>query len=312
MYLPYLRGKQFELIALREIADLMAKVPQKVSPIIEPVKDSSTFKSALRDLASKKINFTIIVNPTVGDFTKSSDMIINTLKDELGNYIDYQVGVIVDDRQEDVTHLEKIKAHGLNFKGLTLIHNIVLPNPKEVIDAYEKYFSIVNNVVSFSKTNRRYYRNFPLETVVSLEDFFKVQVKNKDYLEVDESPFSEEHLFFKKDGIKGFSDFLTIGDNYTETGFIPYAVAIHLSFADAEKKIRIKHFVSDSNEDQTDVAGKFAEALRKLIVWCDENKVDSKAVHEFRELYNTGHFPGLGSIKKLSIMHHIELVINLI
>jgi len=41
MYYPYLRGKQFELLLLRENADLLAK--NNIHPIIEPVK--SDFKA---------------------------------------------------------------------------------------------------------------------------------------------------------------------------------------------------------------------------------------------------------------------------
>jgi len=93
---------------------------------------------------------------------------------------------------------------------------------------------------------------------------------------------------------------------------LPYAVAIHLSYADQNNKIRVRHFVSDSNDDSSDVGGKFAEALEKLIQWVNENGRESIAISIFRELHETGHFPGLGSLKKLSIMHHIELVLSLI
>ena len=38
MYHPYFRGKQFELITIRETADLMARA--NFVPIIEPVKEA--------------------------------------------------------------------------------------------------------------------------------------------------------------------------------------------------------------------------------------------------------------------------------
>lgn len=311
MYFPYLRGKQFELIALREIGDVMAAKSSKISPIIEPVKDSSTLKSALADLSFRNINFNVIINPAVGDLVGSSEHIIELLKATLVDYDNYQIGVIIDENW-DINYLEVLGKSKLSFTGFTLIHNIVAPNPAEVLTIHSKYFPVVNNIVNFKKTNRRYNRSFNEATVVSLEDFFSSQSRNVDYLKVDDSPFSEEHLFFKRDGIKGFSDFLTIGDIYSETGFLPYAVAIHLSYSDAQNKVRIKHFVSDSNDDTSDVAGKFAEALKKLVTWCDKSALDSLAIREFRELNMTGHFPGLGTVKKLSIMHHIELVLNLI
>ena len=45
MYFPYLRGKQFELIALREFATQHPNA-EKIVPIIEPVK--STFNVLLQ------------------------------------------------------------------------------------------------------------------------------------------------------------------------------------------------------------------------------------------------------------------------
>ncbi|WP_153052429.1 sce7725 family protein, partial [Streptococcus suis] len=46
MYFPYLRGRQYELIALRELLenDTLSK---RVVPIIEPVKLSSTLINTL-------------------------------------------------------------------------------------------------------------------------------------------------------------------------------------------------------------------------------------------------------------------------
>ena len=71
MYFPYLRGKQFELIALRELSVFMSSKRDKLSPVIEPVKDSSTLKSTLKELADKSINFNFIINPRVGSFQNS-------------------------------------------------------------------------------------------------------------------------------------------------------------------------------------------------------------------------------------------------
>ena len=53
---------------------------------------------------------------------------------------------------------------------------------------------------------------------------------------------------------------LTIGDNYSESGMLPFAVAIHLSHEDS-KKIRIKHFVSNSNDGRPDY---FDELLARI------------------------------------------------
>ena len=102
-----------------------------------------------------------------------------------------------------------------------------------------------------------------------------------------------------------------MGDEYSESGFAPYAVAIHIVYFDQEQDLRIFHFVSDSNLDPSNPAGKFKEALSKLINKVNEGLIQrTVAIEEFERLYRTQSYPGLGTVKKLSIMHHIELVGN--
>ena len=83
MYYPYLRGKQFELIALRDLTDLISENKTKISPIIEPIKISSTLEKTLLDFKNKDINFTLIINPQVGDLTNQYDEILSYLLKKL-------------------------------------------------------------------------------------------------------------------------------------------------------------------------------------------------------------------------------------
>lgn len=309
MYFPYVRGKQFELIALRELCNLLPGFTTKISPVIEPVKNSSTFKSTLKALVSSNANFNVIINPRFGDF-RNHTTIVNILKSEIQQYQNYQIGLIIDEKSElqlevIVDFLNDMK---LNNVGITLIHNAEISSKK--IDFLTSNLNIKYNLIYFSKTSRRYYREFNQDTRVSIDDYFKELSKNADYLDVDSSSFSEEYKFYKQDGFVGFGDFLTIGDSYSETGFLPRAIAIHLSYIDGNEKMRVKHFVSNSNGDTSDIGGKFAEALEKLVTWCNSHNINTKAVDIYRELHQRGHFPGLGTLKKLSIMNHIELVIG--
>lgn len=312
MYQPYIRGKQFELIGIRELADNLLSINKtKISPIIEPVRDSSTLKTTILALINNNINFTIIANPLVGNFTDTNE-ILKVIRDSVGESENYQIGVILHGNIDHKGIIKTLMKHEGTPSKLTLIHNEVFADIKNILENYEEHFTIKYNVINISATTRRYHRNFDVMTRIELDDYFISQRRNSDYLEVGESNFSEEHIYYKEDGFIGFSDFLSIGEEYSETGFLPYAVAIHLSYADASNIIKIKHFVSDSNDDSSDVAGKFAEALTKLIEWCNQTDYDSIAVREFREYHKNGHFPGLGTLKKLSLMNHIELVLKLI
>lgn len=309
MYFPYLRGKQFELIALRELCALFPQELNKISPVIEPVKASSTLNSTLAELANRNANFNLIINPRVGDLEGQYERIIEIITSSIpAEYNNFQLAVIIDSKTERsiAALIDFVNALDLNYNGITLIHKTEINSQN--IELLNNQLNIVYNVIYFSKTSRRYYREFEANTLVSLDDYFEEQSRNADYLN-QESDFSKEYRFYIQDGFVGFSDFLTIGDNYSESGFLPRAVAIHLSYLDNEQ-IKVKHFVSDSNEDVADIGGKFSEAINKLVIWCNENNLNTAAINEFRDLQQRGHFPGLGTLKKLSIMNHIELIIN--
>lgn len=80
MYYPILRGRQNELLAIREL--LSADKLAKVVPIIEPVKASSTLCSTIKAFSEKGHPLGIVQNPIVGDFLKD-------LKSEQGFYSKY-------------------------------------------------------------------------------------------------------------------------------------------------------------------------------------------------------------------------------
>lgn len=109
----------------------------------------------------------------------------------------------------------------------------------------------------------------------------------------------------------GFGDYLIVGDDYQEGGGPAYTIAIHLTFIDGAREdvMYIQHFKSDRQDTPKDPAGKFAEALAKLINAIDVHGspfYETDALSEFRDLHERGHFPGLGYVKKLSMKHHME------
>ncbi|MEC7784996.1 MAG: sce7725 family protein [Bacteroidota bacterium] len=308
MYFPYLRGKQFEMIALRELCALFPDTITNISPIIEPVKLSSTLVSTLKELAAKGVNFNLIINPRVGDLIGQDENILEIIRTELKDYQNLQIGIIVDHKTGDNLDymFQRLGLIDFEHNGFTLIHNYELAslNLKKIQELEVRF-----NVIYSQKTSRRYYREFPQETRVSLDDYFKDQARNADYLG-QESVFSEEYRFYDEDGFCGFSDFLTIGDNYSETGFLPRAVAIHISYIKSDRKIWVKHFVSESNGDVSDIGGKFAEAVAKLDDWAEQEGITTQGVKKLQDFKQSGHFPGLGTLKKLSVMNHIELILN--
>ncbi len=153
MYFPYLRGKQFELIALRELSVFMSSKRDKLSPVIEPVKNSSTLKSTLKELAEKNINFNFIINPRVGSFKNSYVELLEILKENLSDYANFQLSIIVDKTtQQGITDLlEFTNSIDINHNGYTLIH--ISEIEKNSIDELNSNLDIKYNIIYFEKTS---------------------------------------------------------------------------------------------------------------------------------------------------------------
>jgi hypothetical protein len=313
MYFPLIRGKQFELIALKDLSKQIAN-SMKVSPIIEPVKEvTAVLEKAIDTLMAYNINFTIILNPIEGEMKGSKKQIVaDFIKKRLGDYDNFQIGLYVNSEEDFKKQYQFATDNNFHKSNFVLIHNEQLDD-LETINEFIENYNVKYNVINFDKVSKRYDRKFDRKTVITLNDAFKQQNRNSDYSNNIDEFFSEEYLYFSEDGYAGFSDYLTVGESYSEGGFLPYAVVIHLTYPDINQKIRIGHFVSDSNADAIDIAGKFAEAISKLMLFLENYpNFKTSATLEFSDLYQKQHYPGLGTIKKLSIVNHIELIIQLL
>ncbi|MCC5907833.1 MAG: sce7725 family protein [Balneolaceae bacterium] len=312
MYLPYLRGKQFELIALRELAESMGETGV-IHPVIEPVKESiSTLRLTVEQLKEHNVTFTIIINPDVGDFSDDHLPVAEFIDEYVVDYNEFNVGVLL----QQNTDLGILEAYLNNLEhdySINVIHKGRFPDMDWLQNFLEQQ-SVGYNLFRDPTVIRRYRRLIDNTTKVILSDPFNTQPTNADYANNTDEFFSDEHNFYEEDGFLGFSDYVTIGEDYSDGGFAPYAVAIHLTYEKDKGQIWIRHFVSDTNEDYTDVPGTYSEALKKLIEYIDihQEKFNTVACNEFREHYRTGHYPGLGSVKKLSIKHHIELITSIL
>jgi hypothetical protein len=178
------------------------------------------------------------------------------------------------------------------------------------IDNWKSVFinnSPIYNIIPYSPSFRHISKGR-----VMLDDKFDKLARNSDYSSCADDFFSDDHIFYKGEGYKGFSDYSIVGKKYSDSGFAPYAVAIHIVYpaSISDETLRIHHFVSDSNFGIEDPANKFYEALTKLVIWNKTKKLDTLAIKEFERMYDSETYPGLGVIKKLSIMHHLEWMGN--
>lgn len=300
MYLPLFRGRQYELIALREMVQENL-LSHKIVPIIEPVKLSSSLIKTLSKFIETNKEIAIILNPEVGNF-------LNELYDDNNNQLsDKFFEICQNDNIKLLFYLSSDYDFEKKLKEFSCKEIGVIFKNTDSIPIYEEFFSKINTKYNLIPEQSIFKRKVK-EPKILLSDKFNKRDRNNDYLQVEDEPFSDDHLYYSIDGYEGFSDYSIIGNQFNKAGFAPYAVAIHIVYFDTSASLRIRHFVSDSNEDISDQAGKFEEALGKLLEWSEKININTWAINIFRDLNERGAYPGLGSVKKLSIMHHLELM----
>jgi hypothetical protein len=304
MYHPYFRGKQYELITVRETAPLLAAADFR--PIIEPVRSEfGALQRALDAVREAKGHAVVIVNPQCGDLSEAGDLSIDFFNQNSLGSPNVAPGILL---SQGISLTAAMKAYETHASFTPVFIHAGFTEPKPLAEAIGKPTKDQRHVFVDRLCGKLYQRHFNGSFRVLLRDGFK-RMRNADYVPVE--PFSDLHATYKEEGMDGFGDFLIVGDEYNEGGGPAYAVAIHLTFIDPEQDdaMQIYHFVSESQDTPKDPAGKFAEALTKMIQKLDtpgSKVVETPAVVEFRRLHKQGHFPGLGPIKKLSMSHHIQ------
>lgn len=307
MYYPYFRGKQNELITIRNNAGLMARA--NFVPIIEPVKETlNGLKRALDAVVEAGGRAVVIVNPFHGDYSANGESLTGLLAEHFKNEDGISAGILLTSKMKLQEAISCCKRH--EDHCLTLIH-AGFSNAKGLSAALGKDLIDITHCFFAEDAGKLYQKHFlAAERKILIKDGFKKR-KNREH--PDEEFFSDLHATFPMERMEGFGDFLIVGDEYSESGGPAYAVAIHLTFIDEEQDeaMFVYHFISDRQDTPQDPAGKFLEALNKLIDKADEENTKilrTKALQEFRDFHARRHFPGLGYVKKLSMQHHIEVL----
>lgn len=309
MYFPFLRLKQYEAIALREVADIVATASQV--PIVEPVKASAQamnrMTSVVQDISNHGGQIILIVNPMVGEFSRNNGALITAINTIFPTALNMIIGVLIDVNTTPAFLQGILNTYGAN--RVAIIHKEMsqIPNLPTLCAgvAYNIYFA--------GRVSPAYEASLAGSPKVLVHNGF-IQRNNADY--PPDEFFSSLHLTFNTSGYDGFGDFLTVGDQYRERGGPAYAVALHLTYfrqPPTNPDMHIKHFISTSNTTTANPGGKFAEALANLMAHLNSpNSVieNTRGVVGYRALHNPPHYPGLGVPKKLSMMHHMEIMAN--
>lgn len=307
MYFPYIRGRVYDLLALQMLIT-KTELNKNLIPIIEPVRLTPTLLHTLELYIKNNHKLCVICNPEVGTFKEelespSEKNVKNsqTFYELLKNHQIIKTCIIKDDCETKIKEWE-LK---LNIKRKDWF--VINQNKSN----YQNYLDIFDNnqpEITFIPDGSFYRRKIRSKKVL-LEDTFNKQKRNSDYAKNKDEFFSEAHEFYKEEKFIGFGDYSIIGYDYSDSGFAPYSVAIHIVYFKDDGTLWIHHFVSDSNDDIKDPAKKFHEANSKLNKWITEGKIKKTiATEEFTRIHKEGAYPGLGTVKKLSLMHHLEIM----
>jgi hypothetical protein len=304
MYHPYFRGKQYELITIRENARLLKE--SGFIPVIEPVKEAmNVLKRTIDEIRITGGECIVIINPNHGDYINDDRTLYSFLMERYSDFPGLAAGILL---TED-TSVEKVNelCRRLQNRQVTLVHS-GFNNGKALAQALPEFQNVTRHIFVDGCCGKLYRKNFQHGTRVLIRDGFQKRI-NRAHPSLER--FSDLHATFREEGMDGFGDFLMVGDDYSESGGPAYAVAIHLTYIDfnGDGEMYIRHFVSNRTETPSDPGGKFLEALSKLVeaVEKDDSQIiRTQAVNEYLGLYRDGHYPGLGYVKKLSMQHHIE------
>lgn len=302
MYYPYLRARQFELIALRELAKEGAL--NHVIPILEPVKKSfNNFKLAFDVFQENNIPCYIILNPSVGDAET------NEILEFLENYnTELFKPALLSKTANTLKIKDFLEEHQLNDCMLVFKSNI---------DIDEEFLELINSelieavCVEDPNSNRSLDRSIKSLDVkyIRLDDEFHTEKRNSDFLEIQTRKFSEEHLYYDDEKYDGFSNYTVLSSSFQDGGGPPRAVVIHLTYFRSNDNIWISHFTSESNDSIANIQGKFGQAAEKAVDFIQEQDLEiNSALQELINYVDEQHYPGLGVVKKICIKNHILLL----
>lgn len=307
MYLPFLRGKLYELKAIKEFIEegYGKEYGRYIMPIIEPVKkDMRPLMACVEAMGKAEMPFAVILNSKMGDFQRATFDLPLFLSDEKLNGATWMPAFEVNSNA-NVDAIEKIISESaLDNVMLVFFTNVDLEDAainRLVNSERVKYVAAINLtqrppvIADLKATGKK---------IITIEDCFPEKTPNNAYRENLDEFFSDTFSYYKSlFGLFGFSDFTALARNFREGGVLPQVVAIHMTYRKSTKAINVYHFLSDSRNGSNNIREEFREANEKILPFY----ADKPTTHAVDQI--TSHdYPGLGAIKKYSIKNHLELM----
>lgn len=169
-------------------------------------------------------------------------------------------------------------------------------------------------VASVGEVSSDFLGTIGTDRSILLKDNFRKLPRNADYS--GKEVFTDLHRTFRGRAA-GFGDYLCVGSRFDPGGGAPAAVVIHAIYKHRTSgDIWVEHFVSnDVVQGEGDVASKFVQAARKLaraVTLRPDEFGSNPALQEYVRLAVAAQFPQLATNKKLQMIHHMCVCLDIL
>lgn len=280
-----------------------------VYPIIEPVNGNSTTKISLDNYIEAGMPFMFVTNPKHGRFVGREQELHDQLVsgDPLGEYDNYIPALYV---YRD-TRIGEIDRFVENYPDL--FKAVIYDGEPQAPDVLEWCFEedrLYHHVILDGRVSTDFETSIPAARRVVIKDNFKRQPDNASY--PPREHYTDRNTATGNPDNSPWGDYSIQGDHFAEGGGAAKTVAVHhIHYADGSDSLAISHFLSDRQETTADTPGKIIEAVRKVVDALDTlTPNDTRACEEYRNMVQSRTSHGLGHLKRLGILHHLELMLQ--
>ena len=306
-YFPFLRSKQYEMLAVRHLASDIARSGCLI-PICEPVKLTNSMRKSISQYKQHSMPFLFICNPAKGEFKNAAKSLVDEIIDPYLKHYDNWTPSLFIYRRTTRQEIDAFRK-AYNGRNLAMIY-YGLPSSRAVQTKIDN-LDIKHHVFMPHCVGSEYIQSIPTDRRVIINDPFQRRARNVEYYDRQEF-FTEMNTQLGNRDNVDFGDFSIVGDHYMEGGGPAYAVALHhIHFNGNANSLNISHFISDRTETRADTSGKTIEAVNHLVRALNNLRPNNtRACEEYRQMRATEISKSLGYMKCLAIMHHLEVILH--
>jgi len=294
LYFPYFRGRQYDLLALKNIAQQHV-LPTNIIPIIEPVRDIRALPQTVAAFVDHDQPVVVIANPTVSDYALTQQ--------KLHDWRPYQ-----DNPNLIVGHVLTPTLIPDSLTAPAGHRTLLIARQYDELKAahHAGWLAASDYLLVPPEARIRQLLDRP---TVSLFDHAWFPEHDRSYADIVDGFFSDDWTLADFNNYVGFSDYTIGGSPYSEHGYPAKAVTLHLTYFRGNQ-LRIHRFVSTDRDDFRHPKEKFFQAVSKLAEWLPQQPAvtQTPAAQQLAAYHEQQHFPGLGVVKRLSLEHHLQLM----